>query len=637
MSQARRLLSHQDRLWHLGALLAIAGSSLSCTEETSPRTEATSAPEWPSVEPLAPLEPATPAAPPPPEPVTSPSSAALPCRDEDGVVKVSVEVRSQEDIERLAGCERLVGDLFLYARPGLDYTPLRSLRDVEGTLVVRDGDAPLEGLSGLEEAGGLELSNLQVANLEPLSGLRRLGVSTSQLPPPSETIDEETGLEDISYVSFFGLAINNCAGLTSLAGLHSLEELDALHLANNPDLVSLGGLSGLVELPELQLISGVVDLRGGVPVRRLSVSHSPWTDLTALGDTRVLESLELRDNPALASLAGARLPARLELLSLRNNPALASLDGLTALRSIDQLLIVTASWSSRVPVAESRLTSVEGLSGLERVGDLYLHGQTRLRSLAGLAALREIESVNLSDNPALQSLEGLSGLERAGSFFMLGSPLLTTLSGLGSAQIGMLQLLDLGIVDLTGLEQVSVDLDLSILRAPELVSLRGLPQLGPDASVSLIDVPALTDAQALEAVTALGALTLERTSLAQLAAPGLQRLRLLTVWENPELVQLSLGALSTIDQLRLLANHSLARLDLRQLQAVQELEITNNSQLYEPSLAPLLELGAAPAVIERNGWSPARLDPCPWTGDGRCDETNGVCAVGTDAADCGGP
>ncbi|MEO8182949.1 MAG: hypothetical protein ABI895_29305 [Deltaproteobacteria bacterium] len=223
-----------------------------------------------------------------------------------------------------------------------------------------------------------------------------------------------------------------------------------------------------------------------------------------------------------------------------------------------------------------------------------------------------------------------------GGLFVARSPALASLSGLGSARIGMLRLQELGMGDLSGLEQVSVETELDIWAAPQLVSLRGLPQLGPDTDLSLIEAPSLTDAQALEVVTALGALTLQKTSLAQLAAPGLQRLRSLIVWQNPELVQLSLAALRTVDQLRILANDSLLRLDLRTLESVREIEITNNYDLYEPSLDPLLELGAARALIDSNGGRPARLDPCPWLADGLCDETGRVCAVRTDATDCGG-
>ncbi|MEO8182950.1 MAG: hypothetical protein ABI895_29310 [Deltaproteobacteria bacterium] len=117
---------------------------------------------------------------------------------------------------------------------------------------------------------------------------------------------------------------------------------------------------------------------------------SPWTDLSALGDARGLERLALFDNPVLLSLAGAQLPERLELLALQDNPVLANLDGLETLRSIDRLSISTVNEPFREPV-ESQLTSVEGLSALERVVELSVYGQTRLRSLTGLGALREIE------------------------------------------------------------------------------------------------------------------------------------------------------------------------------------------------------------------------------------------------------
>ena len=618
------------------AWFVLAGCGLSCTEGARTRSDGV----LPSGRPVP--EPGTGSFPPqaPSPSVASPGAAQPACRD-DGVVNVSVDVDDQAGLDRLAGCERVVGDLRLFVQPGLDYGPLRSLRDVEGTLVVLGRDSPaaelLEALRGLDEAGGLDLGGLRLDSLEPLSGLRRLGAGTSELPARPETIEKVTAPEDRDYLGSYGLSIGNCAGLTSLAGLESLEELDALRLYDNPDLVSLEGLTGLVGLPALQLRGGVVDLRGSVPVQRLSVSHSEWADLSLLGDARALESLELLDNAALESLAGALLPERLEALAITNNPALVSLAGLEALTSIEWLSIGTASWSAQEPPVASRLTSLEGLNGLERVGALLLVGQTALRSLDGLEALREIESLEISDNPALESLRALEGVERVGGVFVLRSPALVSLSGLGSARVGVLQLLEVGVVDLLGLERARVETHFGIWGAPGLVSLRGLPELGPAAEVSLNELPALTDGQALEAVTSLGSLTLDTTSMAGLVAPGLQQLRSLTVWGNPELEQLSLGALRTIEQLRVLANGSLVRLDLRRLESAQQLEIANNARLYQGSLEPLLALGAAPAVVERNGGSAVPLAPCPWSGDGLCDEASGVCAEGTDPADCDAP
>jgi hypothetical protein len=426
----------------------------------------------------------------PPGFVASPAEGSSACPD-DGVVNVSVELENQSAIDRLTGCERVVGDVWLRAGLQLDYTPLRSLRDVEGTLLVRGEGSPaahtLESLRGLEEAGGIELLELQLDSLEPLSGLRRLGATTSTGLAPSEAIDKETAPEDRDYVSFYGLAVVNCAGLTSLGGLRSLEELDELVLVDNPDLENLEGLIALRELSVLRLSGGAVDLREGLPVHPLSVSRSRWADLSPLGDARVLESLELLDNAALASLTGAQLPEHLESLTLSNNPVLANLDGLDALASVERLSIATVNQFPGESI-ESQLTSLTGLSGLQRVEELRLYGQARLRSLAGLEALTQIELLEFSYNLALESVEALAHLERVGRFFLLGSPALESLS-LGSTSIGALALLDVGIVDLTGLEQVSVETEFGVWRAPQLASLRGLPQLGPDVNVSLNELP----------------------------------------------------------------------------------------------------------------------------------------------------
>ena len=69
----------------------------------------------------------------------------------------------------------------------------------------------------------------------------------------------------------------------------------------------------------------------------------------------------------------------------------------------------------------------------------------------------------------------------------------------------------------------------------------------------------------------------------------------------------------------------------------EDLRIRYNHALDDTPLAPLRSLrGARFVKIVSNAPGPAGLSPCPWPGDGECDEYDGDCAAGSDASDCTG-
>ena len=109
-----------------------------------------------------------------------PLAESLPAQPDcsDGVFEVSVDLEEQREIDRLEGCTRIVGDAWLLLSEGLDYTPLRTLQDVEGTLSVRGGytslEQPLEVLRSLEEAGGLSLLLLTHGHWDHAGGAAQL-------------------------------------------------------------------------------------------------------------------------------------------------------------------------------------------------------------------------------------------------------------------------------------------------------------------------------------------------------------------------------------------------------------------------------------------------------------------------------
>src|SRR5690242_4489520 len=75
----------------------------------------------------------------------------------EGVVEGDVRTSTQADVDDLAGCREVTGILDIEAWPGLDLTPLASLRQVGGWLDIHGALESLEGLEALERVGELHL------------------------------------------------------------------------------------------------------------------------------------------------------------------------------------------------------------------------------------------------------------------------------------------------------------------------------------------------------------------------------------------------------------------------------------------------------------------------------------------------
>lgn len=668
-------LSHFAWLAALGAVLACGGRADS--DERSPDDVQTSEPASPVAQPAE------------PEPVR--------CAP-DGVWRASARVQAQADLEHLAGCERIAGDLSIELFAGLDPRPLASLRVVEGLVSVfadpsqraPSVERPLDVLSSLEEAGGLQVSGVQAPNLDALSRLRTLsgGVPPSVVSPGPP-----------------GLLIEACPRLTSLTGLEQLESVGLIRLRENPDLVSLRGLDGLRAIDTLAVSdTPLADLAGfdASSLRVLELSNTAVLGLTGLGAVPGLEQLWLSSNRALTHLDGAVFGESLAVVSVDNNVSLASVRGLGNVRRL-----TTFSLSG-----SPSLVTLEGLEQLAEVDGLGLFG-LGVQSLAGLGALVTAEQISLGSLLRLVDLAGMSSLTRVSHLAIAECRALTSLVGLGAFSAGALSLRSVGASSLAGLEAVSIESELEVSESPSFTSLTGLPELGESAWLRLANLSALADTSALAGRSVLGHLVLEGTGLGVLSGLGaLQRaqrielfnnynlteiedspqlsqvgqiridanplLRTLPAWgavtgpcagcadvslriwnnaalesgpelpalqsasevliaNNPSLRELSSWlSLRELHTLRVVNNVSLVSLELPALEQASGLDIHGNSSLDEALLLPLserLESRLASQILS-NSSGPALLDPCPWADDGICDEVAGACAPRADATDC---
>jgi hypothetical protein len=288
---------------------------------------------------------------------------------------------------------------------------------------------------------------------------------------------------------------------------------------------------------------------------------------------------------------------------------------------------------------------LDRLSGCERlVGALTLYAfegmdETPLRSLRGVDGSVSVEGD--SGFSVADPLAGFRSLEEVGALKVSGIPRLS----------------------LEGLESATVSGGLQLSGVAQLIAPAGAPHLGRDVWLEIDASPELRDLQAFAGVTALRALRLYQTGIENLdALSSMVELSMLDLYDNARLQQIDgLAGVQRVTQARISENPALTSLaGLAALRQVGGLQVEHNSALVELALPLLSEAGIivvhrnatlddttlasmvrlpAPAVVKiaSNGSGPSRLDPCPWSGDGVCDEALGDCASGSDMADCRAP
>jgi hypothetical protein len=371
-------------------------------------------------------------------PLDGPVEAAC----EGGVVSGTVEATTQAQIDALAGCEEIVGDLVIYGE--LDLQPLGSLRIVRGNFHLRPNDedypagaASLQGLESLEQVSTLNLMGLSDTDLSPLAGLTM--VLLDPLSPWTEG----------GYIS-----IDSCNNLTDLTGLGGLREWQRLSLDGNASLSTLRGV--------------------GIPAGEASLfaTNMPaLRDLGALAPLRHMEMLRLW-NTGLQSLDGLELEI-VRSLDLRFNSALVDLDALNSLRSVSSLALG----------GNAALQHLPAMPDLQRIlREVIIVGNAELRSIPQYAAGPADARLGLSG--WVSSAENPDTVSNLFLFFEVGNnPKLTQLSVPSGFRRGQY----IGIYDNPSL----TELDMSSVEKLDMLSLRNnvaLPGVAIDALQTVDDL-----------------------------------------------------------------------------------------------------------------------------------------------------
>jgi len=198
-------------------------------------------------------------------------------------------------------------------------------------LATLDGMGHILNLGASTEGISLEISdNPVLSTLSGLSGLQGKipGAIILELNPNLKVLAGLQGISEIgANINGTALRIRSNAILQSLLGFEGLYELDgALDISNNPELKSLAGMEQLVA------IHGLDTLRGySLSIASNGLLHS----LSELAIADKLEgALHLSDNPKIVSLAGLSGIVSVGGLTLDHNKHLVDVSALSTLCAI---------------------------------------------------------------------------------------------------------------------------------------------------------------------------------------------------------------------------------------------------------------------------------------------------------------
>jgi hypothetical protein len=389
-------------------------------------------------------------------PLEDTSSSEAPCGD--GVISRNVHATEQSELEALAGCGEVSGDLWIARRPDLDLHPLSSLRIVRGNLILGLSEDTvstfdsLEGLEALEQVSSLQIHGL-TGDLTPLRSLSRV------------VLDPSNGWGDGGYIE-----IANCDGLTDLRGLENLVEWNQLRLLGNDALESLDGLRA-PRVSENQILAedapNLRDLSALAHVTNMRALRLWRTGVESFEGFRMqyLRSLDLRENPELSSLSGLNGLWSVANLTLFRNPKLERLPEPIALSGLETMQIIGNAELRSVPAYSGGPGGriLVGGDAFPMTGDtssfesgfllVDIGDNAKLSSVALPTSFAVGRYVSVFDNPSLTAVD-LSPLQRVDMLNVSGNAALNDLDVSALATVDELVVIDNPLLATSSLENV---------------------------------------------------------------------------------------------------------------------------------------------------------------------------------------
>ncbi|HKP62060.1 MAG TPA: hypothetical protein VJV78_35255 [Polyangiales bacterium] len=471
---------------------------------------------------------------PPPPAATTVDNAACP----DGVYHGDVALRGPADFERLRGCTRLAGSLTLELDARETLEGLESLRVIEGSLrkpAVLCTDGFCAGY------------NLHLVSLRGLDNLRCVAGDVSLLQPDDKYC-KPLELHALRKLVEIGgaLDLELCTGTEE----HSFESLQRVWGDAELDVK--------LALERLAAVYGKLETHGTASSFAGDLYVGCREGSTPCRDG-VLGCAYMAENQARLAALG-KCEIALSDLNV-SGTSITSLLPLAKLKEVRGTLTVGRAGSVPSGTEYGRLSTLNGLDKLAKVGHLTLGRLPFVTSLAPLANLAEARALRLDDLDGLQDLTGLEGVTRLtgdqpgdGQLWIGGHAKLATLTGLMIAD---------------GVRE------LRVLDCPLLESLAALAPLHGRLALLMLDgLPGLNSLNGLERIEAIGLLDIEHCNgLLDLSELSLSSARLIVLAEMPSLSTLQdflLPAVTELEELQLSGLPSLQ--SLAGLEGVQKLQ-----------------------------------------------------------------
>lgn len=444
----------------------------------------------------------------------------------------------------------------------------------------------LSPLNKLRSAGSLYI--LTNNNLPSLLGLESLTTIKQVLYiSSSDALKDMQGLNNLQTIGDnFYISYND--GLVNLEGLSKLQSIGRdFFISTNAALQSLNGIGAL------QTIGGSLIIMKNKKLSDVEeISHIK----------RIPGNLVIRGNKALASCCWLKQVTIGYGKDIRDNapgcrswenicPSEKVYDGdltLSTQAEVDNFKYtqINGSLSIGNPFGEPNdINDLSALSVLESVQELWIHDCNQLQSLHGLEKLKEIANgVYIDNNAKLENMQGLNGLESVGDYRITNNPALLNLEGLENLRDAF----DLEISyndnlqNLQGLESLEAIVFLELSDNKSLTNIKGLKSMqSPTYSIIINNNSALKDLQGLENIQEVDEAFYISNNSSLTSLSGLDNLQ--TIYES--LVITGNASLSSIEAL---AN----------LQQVYQLYIARNTSLN--ACCVLLNVRAANIDITDN-------------------------------------
>ncbi len=387
----------------------------------------------------------------------------------DATVRGSVIVENQEQLDELAGCEVIEGNLDIVPFRDADLRPLHALLRVDGDVVIgsRIADPPpflpgemdalnasqevdlyhrglqrarglqwlatLDGLERLEVVGSLTIE-APIESLEAFSGLRE--IATGRLTLYNTELSDLIGLEGVRGVTELSIKHDDLGRLHDMTALLLPASMKSLTISAPVEALDVSDVRSISHLALAGLFLDDLDMFQGLQrAETISIDDCLFLrHLAGLDGVTGITSFSASNNLSLERLTESlNAVEQLETFSLEDNPRLESLPEFTVLERITAFEIKFSSFLESTPAQDLELPRFPRMN-LESAAPVHLERifvmGTGAPSFVVPRAWNSAEWVQIEHNYEMRELD-FGGLETVGRLGIVGNPELTRVT-LGS-------------------------------------------------------------------------------------------------------------------------------------------------------------------------------------------------------------